>query len=67
MADDPLFILMVVAMGGVLIVLLFGLSAFARGGDFSKKYSNRAMRWRVMAQFVAVIVILFFVGITGGR
>lgn len=67
MADDPLFILMVVAMGAVLVVLMFGLSAFAKGGDFGKKYSNRAMRWRVMAQFVAVVLILVFVWISGGR
>lgn len=66
MASDPLFILMVVCLAAVLGILVFGLSAFGRGGEFNHKYANKAMRWRVGMQFVAVIVILLFVWITGG-
>ncbi|MGB1034725.1 MAG: twin transmembrane helix small protein [Paracoccaceae bacterium] len=66
MADDPLFIFMVLCMAAVLGVLVFGLSAFGRGGEFNRKYANKAMRWRIIAQFIAVMAILLFVWVTGG-
>lgn len=61
MANDPLFILAAIACLIVLAILLVGIGGFARGGDFSKKHANRIMRYRIMAQFVAVILILVFV------
>ena len=66
MANDPLFIVVAVAMLAVLAVLLFGIGSFAKGGAFNKKYANKAMRWRIAAQFIAVVVILLFVWIRGG-
>ncbi|SNT25977.1 twin transmembrane helix small protein [Antarctobacter heliothermus] len=66
MANDPLFIVVAVAMLAVLAVLLFGIGSFARGGAFNKKYANKAMRWRIAAQFIAVVLILLFVWIRGG-
>ncbi|MBP0483446.1 twin transmembrane helix small protein [Sagittula salina] len=60
MADDPLFILIALVMFGVVGILFFGISSFAKGGAFSRKWSNRAMQWRIMAQFVAVVLILLF-------
>ena len=45
----------------VLIILMFGIGSFAKGGKFSKKYSNRLMRWRIIAQAIAVILIIAFV------
>ena len=45
----------------VLIILMFGIGSFAKGGKFSKKYSNRLMRWRIIAQAIAVILIITFV------
>ena len=66
MLKDPLFIVVLISVLLVLGILLFGISTFARGGDFSKKYANKAMRWRVIAQFVAVVLILGFVWIRGG-
>lgn len=65
MAKDPLFIVVAIAMLLVLGILLFGIGAFAKGGEFNKKYANRAMRWRIGAQFVAVMLILAFVWIRG--
>ena len=44
---------------------LFGIGSSARGGEFNKKYANKAMRWRIIAQFVAVVLILLFVWIRG--
>ncbi|MEY5039163.1 MAG: hypothetical protein RL472_2269, partial [Pseudomonadota bacterium] len=37
-----------------------GIGSFAKGGDFNRKYANRLMRWRLGAQFVAVILIVSF-------
>ena len=65
MKDDPLFIVLSVAMLAVVAILLFGIGSFARGGEFNKKYANRAMRWRIAAQFVAVLLILLFVWLRG--
>ncbi|MBW4985404.1 twin transmembrane helix small protein [Mameliella sp. CS4] len=65
MAKDPLFIVVGVAVLAVLGILLFGIGTFARGGDFNKKHANKIMRWRIAAQFIAVILILAFVWIRG--
>ena len=61
MKDDPLFIVMAIAMLAVVGILLFGIGSFARGGEFNKKYANKAMRWRIIAQFLAVVLIILFV------
>jgi multisubunit Na+/H+ antiporter MnhB subunit len=42
----------------VLLVLLFGVLTFARGGEFNRKYSNKIMRLRLAAQAIAIVVIL---------
>ena len=65
MANDPLFIVAAIACLAVVCVLLFGIGSFAKGGDFNKKYANKAMRWRIIAQFVAVALILLFVIVRG--
>ncbi|WP_101065544.1 twin transmembrane helix small protein [Roseovarius salinarum] len=61
MADDPLFIIVVVACGAVAAILIFGIGTFGRGGEFNRKHANKIMRWRIGAQFVAVLLILLFV------
>lgn len=66
MLNDPLFIVIALVMLGVVGILLFGIGSFAKGGDFNKKYANKAMRWRIVAQFVAVLLILAFVWLRGG-
>ncbi|MEE4187482.1 MAG: twin transmembrane helix small protein [Roseobacter sp.] len=58
---DIFFILAVVACLAVVGVLAFGLGGFAGGGAFNKKNSNKLMRYRIAAQFVAVIFIVIFV------
>jgi hypothetical protein len=65
MLQDPLFIVVAIACLVVVAILMFGIGAFARGGDFNKKYANKAMRWRIGAQLVAVVLILLFVLIRG--
>lgn len=56
-----LIVLLAVAMGGVLLVLLVGVGAMARGGDFNRRNANKLMRWRVVLQLVAVVLFLLLV------
>ncbi len=44
------------AVGAVAVVLLLGLWNMLRGGSSSR--SQTLMRWRVILQFVAIIVML---------
>jgi hypothetical protein len=45
----------------VLVILAIGIGGFAKGGEFNRKHGNRMMRWRIGAQFLAVLLILAFV------
>lgn len=58
MLQDPLFIIMIVAMLAVVVILLIGIGGFAKGGEFNRKHANRIMRYRIYAQFIAVLLIL---------
>jgi len=49
-------VLMVIAMGVTLAVLFAGLFTMAKGGEFDRKHSNKLMRWRIMAQAVALVL-----------
>ena len=51
-------ILVVVAMGVVLAILLAGLLVMSLGGKIDKQWSNRLMRYRVLAQAVAILIAL---------
>lgn len=46
-----------IAIGVVFLVLCFGIYTLFRGGDFSRTWSNKMMRLRVVAQFVAILVL----------
>lgn len=61
MYKDPLFIVMALACLAVVAILLVGIGGFAKGGDFNRKHANKVMRYRIYAQFVAVLLILLFV------
>lgn len=63
---DPLFIVVAIAVLVVLGILLTGIGGFAKGGDFNRKHANRIMRYRIYAQFVAVLLILLFVFVRRG-
>mgnify|MGYP001176266517 CR=1 FL=1 len=56
-----LSILLTIALAAVVIVLLVGLIAMARGGEFNRKYGNKLMRARVALQGLAVILFLLIV------
>lgn len=61
MRDKPLFLLAALAVLAVTVILTTGLAGFARGGEFNRNHGNRLMRWRIIAQAVAVALILGFV------
>ena len=63
MVDVLLYALVPLALAAVAIVLLFGFINFARGG--SPQTSQRLMRWRVLMQFVALVVIMLTIWIMG--
>ncbi len=61
MASDPLFILVAISVLIVLGILLMGIGTFGKGGDFNHKHANKIMRWRIIAQAIAVALILLYV------
>jgi hypothetical protein len=46
------------ALTAVTIILALGIFALYRGGDFGRSYSNKLMRLRVVAQAIAVAVLM---------
>ena len=66
MFRDPLFLLVVAAVAITVLILLTGIGGFARGGDFNRKYANKVMRARIVAQAVAIALILLYVTLRRG-
>lgn len=46
------------ALLAVSLVLAMGIFALFRGGDFGRSWSNKLMRLRVLAQAIAVAVLV---------
>ena len=46
------------ALASVLAALALGILSMARGGEFNAKYGNMLMRARVIAQFVALALMV---------
>jgi len=44
----------------VAVVLILGIGTLFKGGETSKKYSNKLMQLRVLFQFIAIIVLVCF-------
>lgn len=65
MSQAPLYFLAVAAVLAVLVILMIGLGSFTKGGEFNRKYSNKLMRMRIIAQAVAVGLILLYAIIRG--
>ncbi|MFD3191971.1 twin transmembrane helix small protein [Sedimentitalea sp. HM32M-2] len=62
---DPLFLIIILAMAAVVVILMIGIGGFGKGGAFNRKYGNKMMRLRLLAQFVAVVLILLYVWLRG--
>ena len=52
-----LSISLLIAVG---VVLILGVGTLFKGGETSKKYSNKLMQLRVLLQFIAIIVLIIF-------
>ncbi|HWC64356.1 MAG TPA: twin transmembrane helix small protein [Rhizomicrobium sp.] len=50
--------LVAVAVGVVAVVLCLGLYTLWRGGAVAASWSNKLMRIRVLAQAIAIVIIL---------
>ena len=61
MLQDPLFILVVLGCLTVAVILIRGIATFGKEGVENAKRSNKYMRWRLIAQFIAILLILTFV------
>jgi len=53
-------IISIVLLITVGIVLILGIGTLFKGGETSKKYSNKLMQLRVLLQFVAILVLVGF-------
>jgi hypothetical protein len=51
-------VLVAIAIFAVFVILCLGLYTLWKGGDVAATYSNRLMRIRVLAQFIAIIIIM---------
>ena len=53
-------ILSIVLLIVVATVLILGIGTLFKGGETSKKYSNKLMQLRVLFQFIAIVVLVSF-------
>jgi len=53
-------ILSIILLVSVGIVLILGIATLFKGGETSKKYSNKLMQYRVLLQFIAIIALVCF-------
>ena len=63
MTDVLVYALVPLAIAVVAVILLFGFINFGRGG--SPLLSQKLMRWRVLAQFVALVIIMITIWMLG--
>ncbi len=66
---DLLKVLVVIALLGTVAVLLTGVVAMVRGGEFNRKYGNKLMRARIAMQALAVGLMfsLYLINQAGGE
>ncbi|WGF90028.1 twin transmembrane helix small protein [Marinivivus vitaminiproducens] len=65
-ASIILGVLVFVSMIATAGVLAVGMGGFFQGGDFNRKYGNTLMQWRVIMQFVTLILFAMFLWSTQG-
>ena len=54
-------IILFAALGIVAGILGWGVLTMARGGEYNIKHSNRIMRYRIIFQAIALVVILLLI------
>ena len=50
----------IIILALVAIILILGIGTLFKGGETSKKYSNKLMQLRVLFQFIAIILLVSF-------
>lgn len=50
-------LLLIAFMLATASVLAVGIVGFIRGGEFNRKYGNTLMRWRVILQGIAIMLL----------
>lgn len=60
-----LIVLVVLALVATFGVLVFGLVAMARGGEFNQRYGNKLMRARVLLQGLALLLFAILMVLLG--
>jgi Hypoxia induced protein conserved region. len=63
--STALYILIPLAVAITAIIVAVGIVSFFSGGKFHANWSNRLMRMRIIAQAVAIVLILALVWING--
>ena len=53
-------ILSIILLFAVGLVLVLGIGTLFKGGETSKKYSNKLMQLRVLLQYVAIVALVGF-------
>lgn len=57
-------LLIPIALGATILILLIGVFVMARGGELNRKYGNKLMRLRIVAQ--VAVVALFMLALWSG-
>jgi hypothetical protein len=52
------FIVVGIALAAVVLILAAGISTLWIGGETQRRWSNRLMRYRVLAQFIAIAILM---------
>lgn len=60
-------IIVAIALAAVALILFAGVATMWIGGETGRIWSNRLMRYRVLAQFVAILIILLVLWLTSGH
>ena len=60
-------IIVALAVVAVALILFTGLYTMWVGGDVSRTWSNRLMRYRILAQFVAIMIVMAVLYFAGGH
>ena len=50
----------IVFLIAVAVVLILGIGTLFKGGQTSKKYSNKLMQLRILLQFIAILALVGF-------
>jgi len=55
---NPVYYPIYIGLAVVFAILCFGIYTLFRGGDFGRSWSNKAMRARVVAQFIVILILV---------